>query len=108
MHSPDLTEQNINRVAELFPTVITETVDGDGSPVRAFDVDLLRQERSDHVLDGPRERYQLDWPGKRERMLAANSGIAKTARPPRQESVDLDTRQNRGESIRAEADPVED
>ena len=44
MHSPDLTESNIAKIAELFPTVVTEQLDGAGNPVRAIDFDLLRQE----------------------------------------------------------------
>lgn len=97
MHSPDLTERNIDRIAELFPTVITETVEGEGESrvvKRAIDFDLLRQELSDHVVEGPQERYRLDWPGKREALFAANAPIAKTLRPVREESVDFDTTQN--------------
>ena len=93
MHSPDLTEQNIDKIAELFPTVVTERLDDDGNPVRAIDFDLLRQELSDHVVEGPQERYQLDWPGKRAALFAANAPIAKTLRPVREESVDFDTTQ---------------
>ncbi|OLT43562.1 DNA methyltransferase [Serinicoccus sp. CNJ-927] len=94
MHSPDLTEQNIDKIAELFPTVVTESIDPDGNPVRAIDFDLLRQELSDHVVEGPQERYQLDWPGKRAALFAANAPIAKTLRPVREESVDFDTTKN--------------
>jgi adenine-specific DNA-methyltransferase len=94
MHSPDLTTQNIDRIAELFPTVVTETVDPDGTVSRAVDFDLLRQELSDHIVDGPQERYQLDWPGKREAFFTANAPIAKTVRPVRDESVAFDTTQN--------------
>lgn len=94
MHSPDLTEKNIDRIAELFPAVITESLDDDGNPVRAVDFDLLRQELSDHVVQGPQERYQLDWPGKRAALFAANAPIAKTLRPVREESVNFDTTKN--------------
>jgi len=94
MTSPDLTESNVAKIAELFPGVITESVDPDGNPVRAVDFDLLRQELSDHVVDGPQERYQLDWPGKRAAAFAANAPIAKTLRPVRDESVDFDTTKN--------------
>jgi len=94
MHSPDLTERNIDRIADLFPTVMTERLDDDGNPVRAIDFDLLRQELSDHVVEGPQERYQLDWPGKRAALFAANAPIAKTLRPVREESVDFDTTKN--------------
>ena len=94
MHSPDMTERNIDKIAELFPTVITETPNADGILVRAIDFDLLRQELSDHIVEGPRERYQLDWPGKRKALFAANAPIAKTLRPVREESVDFETTQN--------------
>ena len=89
-HSPSLTERNLDKIAELFPGVITESRDPDGGLVRAVDFDLLRQELSGHVVEGPRERYQLDWPGKRDALLTANAPIAKTLRPARDESVDFD------------------
>jgi adenine-specific DNA-methyltransferase len=94
MHSPDLTQRNIDAIAELFPTVVTETLDSNGEPLRAVDFDLLRQELSDHITEGPQERYQLDWPGKRAAAFAANAPIAKTLRPVRAESVDFDTTRN--------------
>src|SRR5271154_874733 len=94
MTSPDLTAANIDKIAELFPSVITETRDTEGNPVRSVDFDALRQELSDHVVEGPQERYQLDWPGKRAAAFAANAPIAKTLRPVREESVDFDTTRN--------------
>lgn len=94
LHSPDLTARNVKRVAELFPQVITESRDAEGNVTLAIDFDLLRQELSDHVVDGPQERYQLDWPGKRAAAFAANAPIAKTLRPVRAESVDFDTTKN--------------
>ncbi|HEX9039724.1 MAG TPA: site-specific DNA-methyltransferase [Trebonia sp.] len=93
-HSPDLTARSIERIAGLFPGVITEGRDGDGNPVRAVDFDLLRQELSGHLTEGPRERYQLDWPGKRAAFLAASAPVARTLRPVRDESVDFDTTRN--------------
>jgi adenine-specific DNA-methyltransferase len=94
MHSLDLTQRNIDAIAEMFPSVVTETIDGEGKPVRAIDFDALRQELSDHVVEGPQERYQLDWPGKRSAAFAANTPIAKTLRPVREESVGFDTTKN--------------
>ena len=94
MHTPDLTQRNIDRIAELFPMATTERLDDDGRPVRAIDFDLLRQELSDHIVEGPQEHYQLDWPGKRAALFAANAPIAKTLRPAREESVDFDTTKN--------------
>nr|WP_307890442.1 site-specific DNA-methyltransferase [Acidipropionibacterium jensenii] len=94
MTSPDLTEENIDKLADLFPSVITETLDADGNPQRSVDFDLLRQELSDHIVEGPQERYRLDWPGKRAAAFAANTPIAKTLRPVREESVNFDTTKN--------------
>jgi len=94
MHTPDLAVANIERLAELFPACVTESRSDDGTVKRAIDFDLLRQELSDHIVEGPQERYRLDWPGKREALLTANAPIAKTLRPCREESVDFDTTQN--------------
>ncbi|KXK50779.1 MAG: type III restriction-modification system, methylase subunit [Chloroflexi bacterium OLB13] len=94
LHSPDLTQRNLEALAALFPTVVTESRDADGNVVRAVDLDLLRQELADHVVEGPQERYQLDWPGKRAALFAANAPIAKTLRPVREESIDFDTTRN--------------
>lgn len=94
MHSPDLVQSNIDRIGELFPNCVTEAAGEDGAVTRKIDFDLLRQELSDEIVEGPIERYHLNWPGKREAMLAANAPIAKTLRPCREESVDFDTTQN--------------
>jgi len=94
MHSPDMTDQNIEKISALFPNCITESADEEGNPTRAIDFDLLRQELSDSIIEGRRERYHLNWPGKRESLLAANAPIAKTLRPCREESVDFDTSEN--------------
>jgi adenine-specific DNA-methyltransferase len=93
-HSPDRTARNIAMIADLFPEVITEGRDGDGNLIRAVDFDLLRQELSGHLVEGPRERYQLDWPGKRAAFLAADAPVARTLRPVRGESVDFDATRN--------------
>lgn len=94
MHSPDLTATNIARIREMFPGCVTEARGEDGSVKLAVDFDLLRQELSASLVEGPQERYHLDWPGKREAMLTANAPIAKTLRPVRGESVDFDSTKN--------------
>jgi adenine-specific DNA-methyltransferase len=94
MHSPDLTAQNVDRIAALFPGCVTEAKGPDGTLRRMIDFDLLRQELSDSIVDGPQERYHLDWPGKRQALITANAPIAKTLRPVRAESVDFDTTRN--------------
>ncbi|VVN84984.1 hypothetical protein PS712_01416 [Pseudomonas fluorescens] len=94
MHSPNLAEANVDKLAELFPNCITEARSTTGELKKVIDFDLLRQELSSSIVEGPLERYQLNWPGKREALLAANAPIAKTLRPCRSESVDFDGTKN--------------
>lgn len=106
MHSKNLTQENIRKIMALFPNCVTEVKDEGGrmqdekqpseasSLKLAVDFDQLRQELSEAIVDGPQERYHLNWPGKREALLAANAPIAKTLRPCREESVDFDTTKN--------------
>ncbi|MBH9550758.1 site-specific DNA-methyltransferase [Pseudomonas aeruginosa] len=94
MHSPNLTEDNIARIREMFPGCVTEAKGEDGSVKLAVDFDQLRQELSGTIVEGPQERYHLNWPGKREALLTANAPIAKTLRPVPSESVDFDTTKN--------------
>jgi adenine-specific DNA-methyltransferase len=94
MHSPDLTQDHISRIRELFPSCVTEIKDTKGRCKLAVDFDLLKQELSESIVEGPQERYHLNWPGKREALLTANAPIAKTLRPCREESVDFDSTKN--------------
>ena len=94
MHSPDLSQQNVEKLKELFPNCVTESKDENGKPISSIDFDLLKQELSGHVVEDPQERYQIDWPGKHKAMLIANAPIANTLRPAREESVDFDNTKN--------------
>lgn len=94
MHSPDMTQQNIEKIQELFPSCVTESRGADGELKLAIDFDQLKQELSNSIVEGPQERYQLNWPGKREALLTANAPIAKTLRPCREESVNFDATEN--------------
>ena len=94
MHTKDLTQDHIAKIRELFPNCVTEAKDAQGAVKLAVDFDLLRQELSGQIVEGPQERYALNWPGKREALLTANAPIAKTLRPARDESVDFDTTKN--------------
>ena len=94
MHSPNLTRENITRIRELFPGCVTEARDENGNLKLLVDFDQLRQELSESIVEGPQERYHLNWPGKRQALLTANSPIAKALRPCREESVDFDTTGN--------------
>lgn len=92
--SPDLTEKNIEQLAKLFPGVVKETRDEQGNVKMAIDLDLLRQEISDQFIEGEQERFQLDWPGKRQALVTANTPTTKTLRPIREKSVKFDTTKN--------------
>jgi len=94
MHSPNLTQDNVARIRELFPNCVTEAKGDDGAVKLTVDFDQLRQELADSIVEGPQERYHLNWPGKREALLTANAPVAKTLRPSREESVAFDTTQN--------------
>lgn len=83
MHSPNLTQDNIARIRDLFPGCVTETKGEDGRVKLAVDFDQLRQELAESIVEGPQERYHLNWPGRREALLTANAPIAKTLRPMR-------------------------
>ncbi|OQW68682.1 MAG: site-specific DNA-methyltransferase [Proteobacteria bacterium ST_bin12] len=89
MQSPDLVNQNIEKLAELFPNCVTESANG-----KAIDFDLLKQELSHAVVEGNKERYRLEWPGKREAIVTANLPTTKTLRPVREDSVNFDNTEN--------------
>ncbi|MGL5173641.1 MAG: site-specific DNA-methyltransferase, partial [Olsenella sp.] len=92
--TPDLTQENIDKIAKLFPDVVTEAIGEDGELRRAIDFDALRGDLADEVVDGQRERYQFTWPGKAAAKLEARTPCDKTLRPCIEESKDWDTTQN--------------
>ncbi|WP_418446742.1 site-specific DNA-methyltransferase [Cloacibacillus evryensis] len=94
MHTPSLADEHFAALAALFPNAVTETIDENGTVVRAIDKDVLMQEISAHVVEGREERYQFAWPDKRKSILLANAPIAAALRPCRAESVDFDTTEN--------------
>ena len=94
MQTQNFTDENIEKLANLFPNCVTESKDNSGKLKKSIDFDLLKQELSENIVDGPRERYQLNWPGKKEALLNANTPIDKTLRPCREESVNFDTTEN--------------
>lgn len=94
MQSPDQVQRNIEKISQLFPNVITEVKDENGKLKKVIDFDLLKQELSDTIVEGEKERYQLTWPGKKEAILHANTPTDKTLRPVKGDSVDWDNTQN--------------
>ena len=94
MQTANKADENFRKLAEMFPNVVTETIDENGEVVRAIDKDVLMQEIGTKVVDGKEERYQFTWPDKKKSVLLANAPISKTLRPCREESVDFDTTEN--------------
>jgi len=94
MHSPDLSQANIERIQSLFPNCVTEVQGEDGELKLAVDFDLLKQELSDSIVEGPQERYNLNWPGKRNALLSANNPLVKTLRPCVERSIGFDSADN--------------
>ena len=90
MHTPNLADKNFKKLAALFPNAVMETKDENGNVVRAIDADVLRQEISATVVEGPQEQYQFTWPDKKKSVVLANQPIAKTLRLEREKSVGKD------------------
>ena len=99
MESPDMTAQNIDRIAALFPNCITEMLDEERSTPekkvykRAVNFEMLKQMLSPDVVDGD-EAYEFTWVGKKAAIVEANKPIRKTLRPCVAESKDWDTTEN--------------
>ena len=99
MESPDMTAQNIDRIAALFPNCVTEMLDEEHSTPekkvykRAVNFELLKQMLSPDVVDGD-EAYEFTWVGKKAAIVEANKPIRKTLRPCVEESKDWDTTEN--------------
>lgn len=89
MKSKDWLNENTQFIAERFPNCVTETEEG-----LKVDFELLQQELSGDVVSGSKERYRLEWPGKRQAMVNANLPTTKTLRPVREDSVDFDNTEN--------------
>lgn len=89
MESKNIVNENIEKISELFPNVIVESNTG-----KTIDFDLLRQELSNDIVEGVKEKYQLTWPGKKEAIVHSNIPSKSTLRPVKEKSVDFDNTQN--------------
>jgi adenine-specific DNA-methyltransferase len=89
LKTEDIVSSNIDKIASIFPNCVTEGTDG-----KVIDFDLLKQELSHQVVEGTKERYRLEWPGKKEAIVTANIPSTKTLRLVREDSVDFDNTEN--------------
>lgn len=90
----DITDNNIEKIGQLFPNCLTECIGEDGKVESRIDFDQLRQELSKDIVEGPQERYQFSWPDKKMAIRLANAPSNLTLRPCREESVDFDNTEN--------------
>lgn len=99
MQTPNLTAQNIDKIAALFPNCITEMLDEEKSTPdhkvykRGINFELLKQMLSPDVVDGD-EAYEFTWVGKKASIVEANKPIRKTLRPCPAESKNWDDTEN--------------
>lgn len=94
MHSLNKIDENIAKIAQLFPNCVTEAKDENGEITHKIDFDMLKQELSHSLVEGREERYQFTWPDKKQAILTANAPINRTLRPRREESVNFDETEN--------------
>ena len=93
LESSNIADENFEKLASLFPNVVTETI-VDGQLVRAIDKDKLMQEINAYVLEGLEERYNFTWPDKRKSVVLANAPTRNTLRACKEESKDFDNTEN--------------
>lgn len=93
MESEDIQQDNVAKIAALFPNCVTEARDEDGHLKKAINFELLKQMLSDSVIDGD-EAYEFTWVGKKASIVEANHPIRKTLRPVKEDSVNWDTTEN--------------
>ena len=89
MQSLDIVSENIEKISKLFPNCVTESKSG-----KSIDIDQLKQELSAHSIEGNKERYRIEWPGKIETKVIAAKQINKTLRPIKEASVHFDITEN--------------
>lgn len=99
MESVDMTAQNVEKIAALFPNCVTEALDEEHSTPehkvykKVINFDMLRQMLSGEVLEGD-EAYEFTWVGKKAAIVEANKPVRMTLRPCTEESVNWDTTEN--------------
>lgn len=109
MKTANLTEEKYKKLKELFPNVITETIDEDGHVIRAIDSEILSQEINSQVIKGSKERYQFNWPDKKKAILFANNPSKNTLRLDRNKSIGKNLEKNsiNSKNIYIEGDNLE-
>lgn len=92
METPDLTQENVEKLLALFPECATE-VKQHGKVTRGVNFDVLQQLITPYKMEGD-EAYEFTWVGKREAIVEANRPIRKTLRPVPEKSKDWQKTEN--------------
>ena len=94
MRTKDLTEDNVEKIAQLFPSCVTEAISEDGSIRHLIDFEALKRQLSEDVIPDGKERYVFTWPGKSKTQSYANTSSTCTLRPKRNKSINFDISEN--------------
>ena len=94
MKTKDLATENVEKIAQLFPSCVTEAVSEDGSVRHLIDFEALKRQLSGYIIPEGKERYVFTWPGKSEAQRLANTPSTMTLRPCREKSVNFDNTRN--------------
>ncbi|MBF0203727.1 MAG: site-specific DNA-methyltransferase [Desulfamplus sp.] len=94
--SLDIATENRFKLKQLFPTVFTETKNDKGELVESVDFEKLKAEMGlfTDLFESRRERYGMDWSGKKEALRLIQTPSSATLKPCREESVNFDTTEN--------------
>ena len=94
MKTKDLTEDNVEKIAQLFPSCVTEAESDNGCIRRMIDFEALKRQLSDDIISEGKERYIFTWPGKSKCQHIANIPSTLTLRPCKKESLDFESANN--------------
>ena len=94
MMSLDMTQENIKKIADLFPNVVTEVADDNGESKLLVDFDALKQELSNYLISEKQDRYQMTWPDKKKSIILANKSVVAALRPVPERSIDFNSTKN--------------
>lgn len=94
METPDMAAENVEKIAALFPSAVTEMRGEDGSIKKGIDFEMLKQLLSPDVVEEGDERYEFTWVGKKQAMAEAARPTTKTLRPVKEDSRNWDTTEN--------------